>query len=808
MINELLDWDNADEPAEEYQPDDTPPWKLLVVDDDPEVHSVTRFVLQDLRIFDRPLRLLHAHSAQEARERLRQHPDIAVALVDVVMETDQAGLDLVEYIRDQLGLRECRIILRTGQPGYAPELTVIHQYDINDYRTKAELTHTRLITTVSAALRAYEQLRALAENRRGLELIIQATAQLMEQRAIASLAEDALIHLSALLGQPLLDGLVCAQRGSSPSDTERFDVVAAAGRYAPYVAQPLGALSDQRIAPAILNSVTHRQHIFGADHTVLYLKATPPQEAAIFLDSGQVLAARDRSLLEVFITHVAACLRNVNLVENLLRARREIERQRAFLRTVIDADPHFICVKNRHGQILLVNRGLAENFGLTPEQMVGRPFSGLITDPEWARASLDDDTAILTQARDRIEREVKFVDSTGRTRWLYTVNAPIKNEAGEVEQVIGVNTDITERKQAEAQLRESEARFRRLAENAPDMIYRLSLPEGRYEYVSPVCQQLTGHAPEEFYQSPHLIQRIIHPDWRARFAEEWAQLMVGQALPTFEYQIVHPSGPSKWLRQRNVLVRDDQGQPRAIEGIISDITEHKLLEEQIKTSLREKEALLKEIHHRVKNNLQLISSLLDLQAGYVEDQSVRNQLRESRNRVKSMALIHERLYQIPNLAQINLADYAHDLVTHLIHAYATPERAITARVAVPTGEPVLGVESAVPCGLIINELVTNALKHAFATRRAGEIVISLGVADGQRTLRVRDDGIGFPPTVDFRHTPSLGLAIVMTLVKQLKGSIELRTEAGTEFVVAFPNPAATKVAEQSATATRALDPRG
>ncbi|MDG4560420.1 MAG: DUF3369 domain-containing protein [Candidatus Competibacter sp.] len=788
MISELLDWNNADEPAEEYQPDDTPPWNLLVVDDDPEVHGVTRFVLHDLRIFNRPLRLLHAHSAHEARERLRQHPDIAVALVDVVMETDQAGLDLVEYIRDQLGLMECRIILRTGQPGYAPELTVIHQYDINDYRTKAELTHTRLITTVSAALRAYEQLRALAENRRGLELIIHATSRLMEQHAIASLAEDALIHLSALLGQPL-DGLVCAQRGSSPGDTERFDVVAAAGRYAPYVARPLGALPDRRIAPAISNSVIRRHHVFGADHTVLYLKATPLQEAAIFLDAGQVLAARDRSLLEVFITHVAACLRNVNLVENLLRARREIERQRSFLRTVIDADPHFICVKNRHGQIMLVNQGLAENFGLTPEQMVGRTFSGLIADPEWARALLDDDMAILTQARDRIEREVKFVDSTGRTRWIYTVNAPIKNEAGEVEQVIGVNTDITERKQAEAKLRESEARFRRLAENAPDMIYRMSLPEGRYEYVSPVCHQITGYVPEEFYQSPHLIQQVIHPDWRAYLAEEWTELMAGRALPTYEYQIVHKSGQIKWLRQRNVLVHDDQGHLLAIEGIVSDITEHKLLEEQIKTSLREKDALLKEIHHRVKNNLQLISSLLDLQAGYVEDPIVRDQLRESRNRVRSMALIHERLYQIPNLAQINLAEYAHDLVMHLISAYATPEREITARVAVTTGEPVLSVEIAVPCGLIINELVTNALKHAFAIRRTGEITLALDGADGQWTLRVRDNGIGFPPTVDFRHTPSLGLTIVTTLVKQLKGSIALHTQAGTEFVIAFPDSA-------------------
>ncbi|MFO1424144.1 MAG: EAL domain-containing protein [Candidatus Competibacteraceae bacterium] len=316
MIDELLDWNDA-EPPESSQSANIPPWNLLVVDDDPEVHSVTRFVLHDLRIFNRPLRLLHAHSAQEARERLRQHPDIAVALVDVVMETDQAGLDLVEYIRDALGLRECRLILRTGQPGYAPELTVIHQYDINDYRTKAELTHTRLITTVSAALRAYEQLRALAENRRGLELIIHATAQLMEQRAIANLAEGILTQLAALLKLPL-DGVVCTQRGSPFGvDTERYYVVGAAGHYAPYIAQPLERLPNRRIVDAILESVAKHQHVFGKDYTVLYLKAAPGQQLAVFLDSGQALTVLDRPLVEVFTANITACFRNVNLVEYL-----------------------------------------------------------------------------------------------------------------------------------------------------------------------------------------------------------------------------------------------------------------------------------------------------------------------------------------------------------------------------------------------------------------------------------------------------------------------------------------------------------
>ncbi len=186
MIDELIQLANDTEKSDAPLLDRSPPWKLLVVDDDPEVHSVTRFILHNLRIFGRPLHLLYADSARQARERLRQHPDLAVVLLDVVMETDQAGLELVGYIREELRMMECRLILRTGQPGYAPELTVIDAYDINDYRTKAELTHTRLITMVSAALRGYEQLRAIAENRRGLELIVHAAADLMEQRAISS----------------------------------------------------------------------------------------------------------------------------------------------------------------------------------------------------------------------------------------------------------------------------------------------------------------------------------------------------------------------------------------------------------------------------------------------------------------------------------------------------------------------------------------------------------------------------------------------------------------------------------------------
>ncbi|HSC79817.1 MAG TPA: DUF3369 domain-containing protein, partial [Chitinolyticbacter sp.] len=292
-------------------------WSVLVVDDDEEVHAVTRFALARHVILGRELELVHARSAVEARAILAGRQDFAVILLDVVMETDDAGLTLVGYIRETLKLAECRIILRTGQPGYAPELTVFNDYDINDYRTKAELTHTRLITAITAALRSYDQIRTIAENRRGLELIVRAAADLMEQHALTQFAEGVLTQLTALLKLPL-DGIVCAQRGSPINDSERdrLYIVGAAGKLAPLIAAPLDELDDDRVREAIEQTVQFGMHQFTDTHTTLYLHGAD-QEGAVFLNTRQPLSEADRQLIEVFAANISACFSNVNYVEKL-----------------------------------------------------------------------------------------------------------------------------------------------------------------------------------------------------------------------------------------------------------------------------------------------------------------------------------------------------------------------------------------------------------------------------------------------------------------------------------------------------------
>ena len=220
------------------------------------------------------------------------------------------------------------------------------------------------------------------------------------------------------------------------------------------------------------------------------------------------------------------------------------------------------------------------------------------------------------------------------------------------------------------------------------------------------------------------------------------------------------------------------------EQLQTELVERKRIETQITASLEEKEVLLKEIHHRVKNNLQVISSLLDLQSGNIEDDQFVEMFRDSRDRVRSMALIHESLYHSKDLAKIDFADYIQNLANNLFLSYGI--HAGTVVLKTKTDDVGLGVDIAIPCGLIVNELVSNALKYAFPSGMKGEIGIDLHTgADDEITLIVRDNGVGFPEGIDFRNTSSLGLKLVNALVSQIGGSIVLQVDNGTEFNIEF-----------------------
>ena len=231
-------------------------------------------------------------------------------------------------------------------------------------------------------------------------------------------------------------------------------------------------------------------------------------------------------------------------------------------------------------------------------------------------------------------------------------------------------------------------------------------------------------------------------------------------------------------------ITDERGNVIEISGIGHDITEKKLADEKIRQSLQEKEVLLKEVHHRVKNNLQVISSILNLQSSYVKDTSTLNILKESQNRIKSMAFIHESLYQTKDFSSINFSEYVVNLSHNLIHSYANFDHEIKLNLDIQN--VFLNLDLAIPCGLIINEIVSNALKYAFIDNsEGGEITIRMYIQEDDLILIIGDNGIGLSSDIDYRNTESLGLQLVVTLTDQLNGSIELDRRRGTVYTIIF-----------------------
>ncbi len=442
----------------------------------------------------------------------------------------------------------------------------------------------------------------------------------------------------------------------------------------------------------------------------------------------------------------------------------------------LDAAPDTIVVVDTAGSIVIAN-GLAEKmFGYSREELIGQPIELLV--PERFRGGhVGYRTNYFREPRTRPMGEGRELAGRRKDGTEFTVEislSPLHTDEGVL--VISIIRDTTQRRQAEA-------KFRGLLESAPDGIVVVDR-SGCIVIVNNQTERIFGYSREnligrsiEFlvpdrYKDVHVAHRdgyVANPKARPMGASGMS--LTGRKRDGTEFPLEISLSP----------IETEEG--TLVSAAIRDISERKLVEDKLRSSLREKEVLLKEIHHRVKNNLQIVSSMLNLQMGQTKDPEARELFQESQSRVHSIALFHEKLYQSKDLARVDIAEYLKGLSTGLFATYGIhPDQVVlSARI----DDIPMGVDAAISCGLIVNELLSNALKHAFPEGRRGEVRIELHDEGPQVMLEVTDNGIGFPRALDFQSQNTLGLRLVRILAEQLRGTIELDRREGTRFVVRF-----------------------
>ena len=349
--------------------------------------------------------------------------------------------------------------------------------------------------------------------------------------------------------------------------------------------------------------------------------------------------------------------------------------------------------------------------------------------------------------------------------------------------VVGIERRTRDLEVTLTALQESEQRFRKTFELAGAGIVQVSL-KGRFTRVNQRFCEIVGYAEGEMLELG--FQDITHPDDLEEDLAYVHRIVDGEiGIFSIEKRYVRKDSSVVWVSVTVSLVRDESGEPSYFIAVIEDTTERKRAEVAVQSSLDEKEVLLREIHHRVKNNMQVISSLLNLQARGIEDERLRKIFLESQSRVRAMALIHEILYQSGHLGRIDLGEYVTKLATSLVEMYgAEPDKI---NLSVGAENVYLGIDDTVPCGLVINELLSNSLKYAFRDGDTGEIRIEAApVKDQKIKLVVRDDGVGIPAELDIRNTDTMGMRLVIGLVEsQLGGDVTLDRSHGTCFTVTF-----------------------
>ncbi|MCB0176659.1 MAG: PAS domain-containing protein [Anaerolineae bacterium] len=456
-----------------------------------------------------------------------------------------------------------------------------------------------------------------------------------------------------------------------------------------------------------------------------------------------------------------------------------------------DLDEKFIFANRATCQKLLSATDTDEPIGQTHQFFADRERNAHPDQPAWHTFDeiciTSDEIVMKTQCPQRFD---EFGYAEGKFLYLDVYKAPFWNELGEMIGTVGCGRIVTQEKEREAERQRTEVELQEIRKR-----YELATSAGQVWvwdwsmdnklFNSSLIADL-GYDRQDIQNELDFWDQIIHPDDQPFIETAITNHLHGMTDQfEYEYRMRPKNGDYRWFLTRGNAIRDDDDRPIRLMGVTTDITKQKQARQQLQASLQEKEVLLREVHHRVKNNLQLISSLFDLQIDCLANDQVVKILEECQSRIQAMALVHQTLYYSEYLSRINSSDYLHNLVNQLHAVYVGRLNNISLNLDIQ--DLSFQIDTALYCGLIISELVSNALKHAFPDNQPGRIQIQLRAEKKQVTLIVADNGIGFTADLDRIHPESLGLLLVDTFVKQLEGALVQLPGKGAIFQISFPN---------------------
>jgi PAS domain S-box-containing protein len=514
-------------------------------------------------------------------------------------------------------------------------------------------------------------------------------------------------------------------------------------------------------------------------------------EQSSLKDQAMELRCKDGSLRQVLIDASVRVMDDGNkrvrcFTRDITAHARTDAKLQAYIREVNDfraaLDEHaIVAITDPRGRITYVNDKFCAISKYTREELLGQDHR-LINS---GHHSKDFMRGLWTTIRSGKvwKGEIKNRAKDGSFYWVDTTIVPFLNSDGKPLQYVAIRADLTARKEAQLAVERISERLRVATQCSGVGVWDWDLQSNQLLWDDNMFH-LYGINRDVLPDFRSVWESCLHPDDFERARQELNDALAGHGDFNTSFRVRWPDGSVHHIRAHGLAQYDGAACPHRMIGTNWDITEHRMAEEKVVASLHEKEILLKEIHHRVKNNMQVISSLLNLQSARITDSRALSAFRESQHRVKSMALLHEKLYQSEDLARINFAEYLGNLLDYLFSAFGHGAAKIERHVEVRDVR--LNLDTAIPCGLIVNELASNALKYAFHGRTQGEMFLLMNRGQaGEFHLWFRDNGTGLPAGFDWRATNSLGLQLVNMLTHQLDGTIDCRQEAGTEFHITF-----------------------